>query len=74
MRHEISSPMWASVICGKEENGRDGEIRTRDHLNPIQVRYQTAPRPDDDLSYYGYPGIWNASSGDPLRSFRGQEV
>ncbi len=27
-------------------DGRDGEIRTHDHLNPIQVRYQTAPRPD----------------------------
>jgi hypothetical protein len=26
--------------------GRDGEIRTRDPLNPIQVRYQAAPRPD----------------------------
>ena len=26
--------------------GRDGEIRTPDPLNPIQVRYQTAPRPD----------------------------
>jgi hypothetical protein len=28
-----------------EKIGRDGEIRTRDPLNPIQVRYQTAPRP-----------------------------
>jgi hypothetical protein len=27
-------------------NGRDGGIRTRDPLNPIQVRYQAAPRPD----------------------------
>ena len=26
--------------------GRDGGIRTRDPLNPIQVRYQAAPRPD----------------------------
>jgi hypothetical protein len=26
--------------------GRDGEIRTRDPLNPIQVRYQAALRPD----------------------------
>ena len=36
------------VATGLEEssNGRDGEIRTRDPLNPIQVRYQTAPRPD----------------------------
>jgi hypothetical protein len=26
--------------------GRDGEIRTRDPLNPIQVRYQAALHPD----------------------------
>ena len=25
--------------------GRAGEIRTPDHLNPIQVRYQAALRP-----------------------------
>jgi hypothetical protein len=29
-----------------EKRGRDGGIRTRDPLNPIQVRYQAAPRPD----------------------------
>ena len=29
-----------------ESIGRDGEIRTRDPLNPIQVRYQAALRPD----------------------------
>src|SRR2546430_1749476 len=29
-----------------DRNGRDAGIRTRDPLNPIQVRYQTAPRPD----------------------------
>src|SRR5664279_3689988 len=27
-------------------SGRDGGIRTHDPLNPIQVRYQAAPRPD----------------------------
>src|SRR5213596_1622223 len=32
------------VLC--DLDGRDGGIRTRDPLNPIQVRYQTAPRPD----------------------------
>src|SRR5689334_7022565 len=26
--------------------GRDGEIRTRDPLHPMQVRYQAAPRPE----------------------------
>ena len=28
--------------------GRDGEIRTRDPLHPMQVRYQAAPRPDTE--------------------------
>ena len=41
-----------SVIYG-EEVGRDAEIRTRDPLNPIQVRYQTAPRPDRMLLLRG---------------------
>ncbi len=30
----------------REASGRGGAIRTHDHLHPIQVRYQTAPRPD----------------------------
>ena len=30
----------------KAKNGRDDWIRTSDLLNPIQARYQTAPRPD----------------------------
>src|ERR1035437_2188562 len=30
------------------EDGRGGAIRTLDLLNPIQVRYQAAPRPDPD--------------------------
>lgn len=29
-------------------NGRGDWIRTNDHLNPIQVRYQAALRPDTD--------------------------
>src|SRR5262245_53842170 len=33
----------------REGVGRDAEIRTRDPLNPIQVRYQAAPRPDREL-------------------------
>jgi hypothetical protein len=28
------------------KNGRDGGIRTRDPLHPMQVRYQAALRPD----------------------------
>ena len=36
--------------------GRDGEIRTRDPLHPMQVRYQTALRPDLKLGarYHTY--------------------
>ena len=30
----------------REKNGRDVEIRTRDPLHPMQVRYQAALRPD----------------------------
>ena len=33
--------------------GRDGEIRTRDPLHPMQVRYQAAPRPDTDSMLHG---------------------
>ena len=29
-----------------QERGRGGEIRTRDHLHPMQVRYQAALRPE----------------------------
>jgi hypothetical protein len=32
--------------------GRNGEIRTHDPLHPIQVRYQTALRPDYLLSIF----------------------
>ena len=33
-----------------QEDGRGGAIRTLDLLNPIQVRYQAAPRPEGDES------------------------
>src|SRR5450830_2174065 len=32
----------------RSEDGRGGAIRTLGLLNPIQVRYQAAPRPDAD--------------------------
>ena len=32
--------------------GRNGEIRTHDPLHPIQVRYQTALRPDYPFSIF----------------------
>ena len=31
--------------------GRSAEIRTRDPLHPMQVRYQTAPRSDREVNY-----------------------
>lgn len=42
--------------------GRDGEIRTRDPLNPIQVRYQAAPRPDRDDRCYRNRAMMTSSS------------
>jgi hypothetical protein len=39
-RHSAAGLIRAQII------GRGGAIRTLDLLNPIQVRYQAAPRPD----------------------------
>jgi len=36
-------------------SGRGGAIRTLDLLNPIQVRYQAAPRPEGAKSTTGGP-------------------
>jgi hypothetical protein len=36
----------AKPLIYNEKNGRDGGIRTRDPLHPMQVRYQAALRPD----------------------------
>ncbi len=33
--------------------GRGEKIRTSDHLNPIQVRYQAALRPVEELNHTG---------------------
>src|SRR6266542_5719687 len=55
-----------SGVIGFREGlrGRDAGIRTRDPLNPIQVRYQTAPRPDRKGAFeQGNGGKLN----DPLR-------
>ena len=38
-------PQAARALQPVRQIGRDGEIRTRDPLNPIQVRYQAALRP-----------------------------
>ena len=37
--------------------GRDERIRTSDPLNPIQVRYQTAPRPDALIVHHPRRGV-----------------
>jgi hypothetical protein len=34
----------------KGQNGRDGEIRTRDLTHPKRARYQAAPRPVKEFS------------------------
>ena len=42
MRHRVRNQM---LVAHAAPGGRGGEIRTRDLLNPIQVRYQAAPHP-----------------------------
>jgi hypothetical protein len=37
--------------------GRDGGIRTRDPLHPMQVRYQAALRPETDGQYTRRRGL-----------------
>ena len=45
-RKSYGGPMAARTYTYICVIGRDGEIRTRDPLHPMQVRYQAAPRPD----------------------------
>jgi hypothetical protein len=47
--------------------GRDGEIRTRDPLHPMQVRYQAAPRPD--TGKIDHPR-WGTAGGESYLSRR----
>src|SRR6266511_6387122 len=53
--------------------GRDAGIRTRDPLNPIQVRYQTAPRPDRGRAFEqdGRRAVKRADSVKSLQPFFG---
>ena len=52
------APQWAPVrIDFLRDFGRDAGIRTRDPLNPIQVRYQTAPHPDRRRAFEQGPGV-----------------
>ena len=44
-KRRISDPPWGAR-SPDQSGGRGGAIRTLDLLNPIQVRYQAAPRPD----------------------------
>ncbi len=54
----------------KKRIGRDGEIRTPDPLNPIQVRYQTAPRPDPGICDDTPKGGGMAISGEECPGLR----
>ena len=53
-RHEsgVKCSDLRGTMFGRRKDGRGGAIRTPDLLNPIQVRYQTALRPDrrDEVS------------------------
>ena len=40
------NPLCVSVLPASWTAGRGGEIRTHDHLHPMQVRYQAALRPE----------------------------
>ena len=39
--------IWGSIVADKQQNGRNGGIRTRDPYTPSVVRYQAALRSDD---------------------------
>ena len=54
-------------------DGRSAEIRTRDPLHPMQVRYQTAPRSDNGLVILGTDASGDFSRGGMIlrtRRFR----
>ena len=44
---ELQTKEVSSMCLRPRDNGRDGGIRTRDPLHPMQVRYQAALRPED---------------------------
>jgi hypothetical protein len=54
---------------------RDGRIRTGDPLNPIQVRYRAAPRPEKTNAEYNRGGegtqLGGMGRGRGLRCLRG---
>ena len=52
-----SKPALSAEFHSSQESGRGERIRTFDLLNPIQVRYQTALRPDADESTSGAPDL-----------------
>ena len=54
-------PQWAALAGGVRKksidaNGRGERIRTSDPLNPIEVRYQAALRPDMFNSQFPWTG------------------
>src|SRR5690606_1265228 len=44
-------PLVIAITNGLDTAGRDGGIRTRDPLHPMQVRYQAALRPERKRVY-----------------------
>ncbi len=42
---DIKKRAYDIITVSPSKNGRDERIRTSDHLDPIQVRYQTALHP-----------------------------
>ena len=48
----INTDIFYDYFLEVKNFGRNGEIRTHDPLHPIQVRYQTALRPDYPFSIF----------------------
>ena len=48
--------------CISQGLGRGGEIRTHDHLHPMQVRYQAALRPGNCCGLYQSKVIANVAN------------
>ena len=52
MNDSIETDIFTIIFLVVKSFGRNGEIRTHDPLHPIQVRYQTALRPDYPFSIF----------------------
>ncbi len=56
--------------CIDQGLGRGGEIRTHDHLHPMQVRYQAALRPGKRYKLYQSKVIENLAKGIRRAGYR----